>query len=294
MRERIETTSTGREALAGDPQAARRQRRRWLRRLAAGAVGLLVVTLALYGWAWSSVGRSTTARALVWSEADVGDQYRFPSRLIPAGAGARPLPSGGEIDPAAALSGAAGGGAAFDDVLRATDTLAFLVVHDDRLVYERYFDGADRRTRQTSYLATRLWQPLGAEGDATWNLDSERSGFEKLESGLNATPVDFARFGQLFLHHGESNGTRIVSKGWVRAATAADITTDPADLYQYFWWIDVERPGRFYALGNYGQYIYMAPDADAVVVRFGRDWGVDNRRWLATFRDIADQLAPRR
>jgi hypothetical protein len=224
----------------------------------------------------------------------VGDQYRFPSRLIPAGAGARPLPSGGEIDPAAALSGAAGGGAAFDDVLRATDTLAFLVVHDDRLVYERYFDGADRRTRQTSYLATRLWQPLGAEGDATWNLDSERSGFEKLESGLNATPVDFARFGQLFLHHGESNGTRIVSKGWVRAATAADITTDPADLYQYFWWIDVERPGRFYALGNYGQYIYMAPDADAVVVRFGRDWGVDNRRWLATFRDIADQLAPRR
>jgi type II secretory pathway component PulL len=51
MRERIETTSTGREALAGDPQAARRQRRRWLRRLAAGTVGLLVVTLALYGWA---------------------------------------------------------------------------------------------------------------------------------------------------------------------------------------------------------------------------------------------------
>jgi CubicO group peptidase (beta-lactamase class C family) len=142
----------------------------------------------------------------------------------------------------------------------------------------------------SNYLATRLWQPLGAEGDATWNLDSERSGFEKLESGLNATPVDFARFGQLFLHDGESNGTRIVSKGWVRAATTADVTTDPADLYQYFWWVDVERPGRFYALGNYGQYIYVAPDADAVVVRFGRDWGVDNRTWLATFRDVADQL----
>jgi CubicO group peptidase (beta-lactamase class C family) len=412
MRERTETTSPGREALAGERQVGRRPWRRWLRRLAAGAVGLLVVTLALYGWAWSSVGRSTTARALVWSEADVGDQYRFPSRLISAGAGARPLPSGGEIDLPAEPSGAAGGGAAFDDVLRATDTLAFLVVHDDRLVYERYFDGADRQTRQTSfsvaksfvstlvgiaidegrigsvedpvtdylpelaardprferitlrhlltmssglrywetdlpwpwtddtytyygvdlrdvaldrtrierppgqrwqynnyhplllgmvleratgmsvsnYLATRLWQPLGAEGDATWNLDSERSGFEKLESGLNATPVDFARFGQLFLHDGESNGTRIVSKGWVRAATTADVTTDPADLYQYFWWVDVERPGRFYALGNYGQYIYVAPDADAVVVRFGRDWGVDNRTWLATFRDVADQL----
>jgi hypothetical protein len=30
-----------------------------------------------------------------------------------------------------------------------------------------------------------------------------------------------------------------------------------------------------------------------VVVRFGRDWGVDNRTWLATFRDVADRLARR-
>jgi CubicO group peptidase (beta-lactamase class C family) len=142
-------------------------------------------------------------------------------------------------------------------------------------------------------MATRLWQPLGAEADATWNLDSERSGFEKMESGLNATAVDYARFGQLVLHNGEWNGTRVVSKAWVRAATAVDTDTDPADFYQYLWWVDVERPGRFYALGNYGQYLYVAPDADAVIVRVGRDWGVDNHSWLATFRGIADQLAHR-
>ena len=52
----------------------------------------------------------------------------------------------------------------------------------------------------------------------------------------------------------------------------------------------MERPGRFYTLGKYGQYIYVAPDADGVVVRFGRDWGVGNVTWLATLRDIADQL----
>ena len=75
-------------------------------------------------------------------------------------------------------------------------------------------------TSVSDFMARRLWQPLGAEADATWNLDSERSGFEKMESGLNARAVDYARFGLLFLHDGEWNGRRIVSKDWVRAATA--------------------------------------------------------------------------
>jgi CubicO group peptidase (beta-lactamase class C family) len=137
----------------------------------------------------------------------------------------------------------------------------------------------------SDYMATRLWQPLGAERDATWSLDSERSGFEKMESGLNATAVDYARFGLLFLNDGVWSDTRIVSEEWVRAAT-----TPYLHSYGYFWWVDAERPGRFYALGKYGQYIYVAPDADTVVVRLGRDWGVDNDTWLAIFRDIAHQL----
>jgi CubicO group peptidase (beta-lactamase class C family) len=150
-------------------------------------------------------------------------------------------------------------------------------------------------TSVSEFMARRLWQPLGAEADATWSLDSESSGFEKLESGVNARPVDYARFGQLFLDNGEWNGRRIISEDWVRESTGADPARDPAYYhgYRYFWWLDEERPGRFYALGKYGQYIYVAPDADTVVVRLGRDWGVGNITWLATFRDIADQLERR-
>jgi CubicO group peptidase (beta-lactamase class C family) len=150
-------------------------------------------------------------------------------------------------------------------------------------------------TSVSDFMAKRLWQPLGAEGDATWNLDSKHSRFEKLESGLNARAVDYARFGLLFLHNGEWNGRRIVSRDWVRAATGADRNIDPAYYfgYRYFWWLDVERPGRFYAAGKYGQYIYVAPDADVVVVRLGSSSGVSNVTWLATLRDVADQLKRR-
>jgi CubicO group peptidase (beta-lactamase class C family) len=387
----------------------------WARRLflvAGGALALLIVAaLGVYGWAWSSTDESTFARALIWRESDVGDQYRFPARRIPAGMRASPLPAGVEANLVASAKGKS-----LDEFLRETDTSAFLVVHEDRLVRERYFGGSTRESLQTSFsvaksfvstlvgiaiddglirgvddrltqylpelaerdprfrqitlrdlltmssgiryreggfpslgddtytyygvdlrdvalnrvriegppgswwqynnyhplllglvlervtgtsvsdfMARRLWRPLGAEADATWNLDSERSGFEKLESGLNARAIDYARFGLLFLRNGEWNGRRIVSQAWVRAATGADTATDAAYYhgYRYFWWIDVERPGRFYAFGKYGQYIYVAPDAHAVVVRFGRDWGVGNLTWLATLRDIADQLARR-
>jgi CubicO group peptidase (beta-lactamase class C family) len=385
--------------------------RRWLL-VAVGVFGLLVAAaLGVYVWAWASTDESTFARAVIWRESDVGDQHRFPARQIPAGARTSPLRAGVEADLVVS-----GEGKGLDEFLRGTDTLAFLVVHDDRLVYERYFDGATRESLQTSFSAAKsfvstlvgialdegliesiedpvtdyvpelaardprfrqitlrhlltmssgiryreggfpslgddtytyygvdlrdlalnrtqidgtpgvawqynnyhplllglvlervtgtsvsafmaktLWQPLGAEADATWNLDSERSGFEKLESGLNARPVDYARFGQLFLHNGRWNGRRIVSEDWVRAATGAEPTTDSAYYhgYRYFWWIDVNRPGSYYALGKYGQYIYVAPDADAVVVRFGRDWGVGDSTWLMTFGDIADQLKRR-
>ncbi|HYZ10431.1 MAG TPA: serine hydrolase [Actinomycetota bacterium] len=142
----------------------------------------------------------------------------------------------------------------------------------------------------SEYASTRLWQPLGAERDATWSLDSGASGFEKMESGFNATAADYARLGLAYLHGGEWAGTRIVYEEWVREATALDTSTDPADRYQYFWWVDVERPGRFYALGNFGQYIYVAPDTGTVIVRTGRDWGIENDAWLVVLRDVADRL----
>jgi CubicO group peptidase (beta-lactamase class C family) len=411
MRETSATTSRARREADGGPG---RPRRRWLRRLAAGVVVVALLVVGVYAWAWASLDRSSIARAMLWREADVGDQYRFPARTIPAGDEASPLPAGVEIDPPAPPSGAEDD-RAFDAFLRGTGTLGFVVLEDDLLVYERYFGGADRQTRQTSfsvaksfvstligiaidegligsvtdpvteylpelserdprferitlrdlltmssgiryeeqslplpwgddvdtyygtdlrdlglsatqivrppgqewlynnynplllglvleratgtsvsgYMATKLWQPLGAEAGATWSLDSEGSGFEKMESGLNATPVDYARFGELFLLAGEWNGQRIVSEDWVREATAADVTTDPAGHYQYFWWIDTQRPDRFYALGNFGQYIYVAPDAGAVIVRNGRDWGVENDTWLSVFREVADQLVER-
>ncbi len=54
----------------------------------------------------------------------------------------------------------------------------------------------------TKHLEEKLWKPLGMEGPASWSLDSEASGFEKMESGINARAIDFAKFGRLYLNNG--------------------------------------------------------------------------------------------
>lgn len=386
------------------------------KRLAIGLGVLLLVLLVLYGSAHLLTSRFAWARAVAWLESDTGDQFRFPARDIPAGSDDSPLPE--DATPAAleAPVNVGGVGRPLDTFLAETGTTAFLVVHDDRLVYERYFGEVDRKDRQTSfsaaksflstligiaideghigsvedpvtdylpelaerdrrfteitlrdlltmssgigytergmpwsddaltyygidlralaledthieeepgrtwrynnfhplllglvleratemsvseYTSTRLWQPLGAEADATWSLDSRSSRFEKMESGLNARPADFARFGLMMLHEGRWNDRRIVSTDWVREATASSRATDPVDFYQYMWWVGPPRPNEsrppFYAHGKYGQLVAVFPEDDVVIVRLGsEDGGVD---WQARLRDLAGRVAAER
>src|SRR4029450_9450728 len=96
----------------------------WRRRAAIGIVAVILAVLGVYGWAWASLDRSAMARAMIWMDADVGDQERFPSRPIRAGSEPSALPAGSELVlPAPAVADAARSGSV-DGFLRDTGTLA--------------------------------------------------------------------------------------------------------------------------------------------------------------------------
>jgi CubicO group peptidase (beta-lactamase class C family) len=65
------------------------------------------------------------------------------------------------------------------------------------------------------YLQQKLWKPIGMEADGSWSLDSTSTGFEKMESGVNARARDFGRFGMLFAKEGKWEGEQLISRGWV-------------------------------------------------------------------------------
>src|ERR671912_200551 len=125
------------------------------------------------------------------------------------------------------------------------------------------------------YLQEKLWKPIGMEADGSWSLDSSVSGFEKMESGVNARARDFARFGMLFAQEGNWEDEQLISQGWIGESTRADTSTDPSQDYQYFWWVNTPHGENhhFSARGKYGQYIYVAPEKDLVIVRLGKEEG---------------------
>lgn len=168
----------------------------------------------------------------------------------------------------------------------------------------------ERAAGQTvaSFLEENIWKPMGAEFDASWSLDSEVDGFEKMESGINARAIDFARFGCLYRDGGVVDGKQIIPPDWIKESLS-DHHADRTDFYKnefgrkiknaknggwysYFWY-GLKREGSvqndFFAAGNKSQIIYISPQADLVIVRFGKKDGIDFWNWISAFYDLATQ-----
>lgn len=137
----------------------------------------------------------------------------------------------------------------------------------------------------TEYLESKLWQPLGMEAPCTWSTDSKRSGFEKMQVGINARAIDFAKFGRLYLNQGSWNGKQLLSADWIERSTRKDSQKDLNNDYQYGWWI-IEN--GFAAKGAYGQYIYVFPDQNMIIIRFGTANHLGDV-WEDIFTGIADK-----
>lgn len=137
----------------------------------------------------------------------------------------------------------------------------------------------------TSYLEEKIWQPLEMEFDASWSLDRKKNGLEKTFCCFNARARDYAKIGRLYLNKGKWNGKQIVSEEWIAQSTKVDTTNGSEWNYQYQWWLP-SKSGDFMAAGILGQYIYVNPEKNLVIVRLGKSEGKAD--WPEIFMAMAN------
>ena len=127
-------------------------------------------------------------------------------------------------------------------------------------------------------MAETLWAKLGVESDAVYLTDGYGVAFAL--GGLNMRTRDYARFGQMMLTYGQANGKQIIPAEWVKASTAASAPTASQSSnrggYGYQWWVPMNADDEFYALGIYGQYIYVNRPAHVVIVKTSAHRDFDN------------------
>jgi CubicO group peptidase (beta-lactamase class C family) len=123
----------------------------------------------------------------------------------------------------------------------------------------------------SAYLEEKLWKPMQMEFGASWSIDREKNGVEKTFCCLNARARDFAKLGRLYLNKGNWNGKQLVPQSWVEQSTKLDYSSG-AWFYQYQWWLPT-KDGDFMAQGILGQYIYVHPAKNLIIVRLGSNYG---------------------
>lgn len=131
----------------------------------------------------------------------------------------------------------------------------------------------------SSYVSRKFWTPMQAEENALWSLD-KKDGIEKAYCCFNSNARDFARFGQLVLNRGKWNGRQLIPEKYLEEAITPDSTLVRKDTGErnkeygfQFWNLEYKGMKIPYMRGILGQYVFIIPEENAVVVRLGHKRG---------------------
>ena len=144
------------------------------------------------------------------------------------------------------------------------------------------------------YFEESIWNEMGMEYAGSWSMDSEASGMTKMESGLNLRAIDFAKFGRLILNKGQWNNIQLISQDWITKSITIDPDHKLDDFgnelyYENCWWLyskNGRTPYIIAASGHLGQFLYIFPEKNIIIVRMGKKQGnVDS--WTTIFKELS-------
>lgn len=113
---------------------------------------------------------------------------------------------------------------------------------------------------------------------------------------ISACPIDFAKIGRLVLHKGWWSGEQVVNAPWINYSTQPKKSLEDDNPrkwnYNSFWYsIDnLNQVADVMAIGNYGQFIYISPKYNLIIVRNGEEIEhFDDDDWAEIFSSFIRQ-----
>ena len=135
----------------------------------------------------------------------------------------------------------------------------------------------------TDYLYESFWNPMGAEHQALWQLDSEENGMEKAYCCITSNARDFARLSKLYKNHGKWDGKILLDSTFI--AKSLTPRFEDSQQYGYSWWLKNYKGYKvFMNRGHLGQYVITIPEENLILVRLGHSKGPKGK--------IADPFTP--
>jgi CubicO group peptidase (beta-lactamase class C family) len=149
----------------------------------------------------------------------------------------------------------------------------------------------------TDYLYESFWNPMGAEHQALWQLDSEEKGLEKAYCCIASNARDFARLSKLYKNHGKWDGKILLDSTFIAKSLTPRFEDSPQ--YGYSWWLKNYKGYKvFMNRGHLGQYVITIPEENLILVRLGHSKGPKGKTAdpftpdIYRYMDIALELNP--
>ena len=138
------------------------------------------------------------------------------------------------------------------------------------------------------YLEEKIWKPLNMEFEASWSIDSKKNNQIKAFCCINARTRDFAKFGRLYLNNGKYNQQQIIPEEWIKKTMAITNNSKDSQNYAYNYSWRVKEDGAIFAKGVLGQFIYVFPEKNIIMVRLGKK--TDGINWPQFMELICSDL----
>lgn len=120
------------------------------------------------------------------------------------------------------------------------------------------------------YFNEKIWSKIHAENEILWTLDSKEKNNVKTFCCINGRLRDFAKFGRLYLNKGRWGDEQVIPEAWIDESIKYDVTDASPWSNEYFWYLGPKEYGYYYAAGLYGQYIYIYPKKNVIILRFAK------------------------